>query len=96
MYYKITYWKGRLGNNICQIIHIIIAAKLNNVNIIIPNHDFFDCSHIILFKKLNNENIIIKDKQNQIVITLDNIREKQYQIFGCVSNIYNYITNRRR
>ena len=47
-------------------------------------------------EKILYEIEMIKDKQNQIVITLDNIREKQYQIFGCVSNIYNYITNRRR
>lgn len=90
MYYKINFWKGRLGNNINQIIHIIIVAKLDNKNIKLKKHEFFDYCHIILFKKLiNNKNIMIQDRKNQFASLIDiNIKDFDPILLKKIQNLH--------
>ena len=75
MYLEIKWWNGRLGNNISQIINIIIIANYNNINILIPQYKYFNKNKILLFNETSNKNNIFYDKNN--FTNLDNIKIEQ-------------------
>lgn len=50
----INKWYGRLGNNIIQLKNALHIGIFNNVNVKIPNHNFFNTN--IIFINSNNSN----------------------------------------
>lgn len=68
MYLIINKWKGRLGNNIQQIVNAIKVGLMYNYNIIIPEHSFFTSTKLIINKKtrnlMNNDKYLIKEKNS--------------------------------
>ena len=65
MSFKINIWKGRLGNNINQVINALFYCIYMNTNLIIPKHKYFKNTIIIINNKCKNENIYC-DKKNFI------------------------------
>ena len=65
MSFKINIWKGRLGNNINQVINALFYCIYMNTNLIIPKHKYFKNTIIIINNKFKNENIYC-DKKNFI------------------------------
>ena len=49
MYLKIKWWKGRLGNNILQLIYALNYAKYYKMNLSMEYHEYFTTKEIILF-----------------------------------------------
>ena len=68
MNFIINKWKGRLGNNINQIINALFYCIYTNKNLIIPLHNFFKKNIIILNKlsKVKKDDINYYDKKNFI------------------------------
>ncbi len=64
MYIEINKWRGKLGNNISQIINILIIANNNNINILIPQYKYFNKKKILLFNETGNKNNIYYDVNN--------------------------------
>ena len=48
MYLKIKWWKGRLGNNILQLINALVYTKYYKMNLIINPHEYFNKTEILL------------------------------------------------
>lgn len=63
MYLIIKGWKGRLGNNILQLIHSLTYANYYKLNLIIKKHKYFKKEKIILFSD-NIENKFLYDENN--------------------------------
>ena len=49
MYLKIKWWKGRLGNNILQLIYALNYAKYYKINLSMEPHEYFKKTEIILY-----------------------------------------------
>jgi hypothetical protein len=60
----IEKWECRLGNNIKQLINVIMIGLHYNYNIIMPYHKFFNTTNIIINENINEKCPRLTDKYN--------------------------------
>jgi len=61
---KINDWYGRLGNNIIQVHNAILIGLFYNMNISLPEHNFFIKKDIILNNRFDDKIIYFTDNYN--------------------------------
>lgn len=79
MYLKIKGWKGRLGNNILQVINLLMYAKYLKMNVKINKlKNLINRKKIIFFPK-KTENIFLYDENYDFTNTKIKINNKEYK-----------------
>ena len=78
MYLTIKNWKGRLGNNIIQIINLLIHAKYLKMNVKINKLKNFINKKKIIFFPNKIETIFLHDEYNDFTHTKIKINNKEY------------------
>ena len=78
MYLKIKGWKGRLGNNILQVINLLMYAKYLKMNVKINKLKNLINRKKIIFFPNKTENIFLYDENYDFTNTKIKINNKEY------------------
>jgi hypothetical protein len=77
----IEKWFCRLGNNIIQVINVILIALYYNYNIILPKNKYFNTTYIIINDKITMENEKIISSESENFFFRDRIKDIDKKLF---------------